>query len=65
MTFIWVDLDANVLEKKIRLLILSQLGFSKIGQNLTYSEIASALQIGEAEVEKWAIDGTYILKFEL
>ena len=58
-------MDANLLEKKIRLLILSQLGFSRIGQNLTYIEISSALQIEEAEVEKWAIDGMYKLRFEL
>ncbi|KAH8118642.1 PCI-domain-containing protein [Phellopilus nigrolimitatus] len=49
-------LDASKLEQKIRLLILSELGFSKIGQNVSYAEIASALQIEQSEVEKWVID---------
>lgn len=52
-----IDLDAGQLERKLRLLILSEIGFSRIGQNLHYSEIASALKIADSEVEKWSIDG--------
>ena len=48
---------AEQLGRKMKLLILSELGFSKIGQNIAYNEIASALQIENSEVEKWAIDG--------
>jgi len=44
------------LERKIRLLTLSSLAFKHIGQNLSYSKIAEALQVEISEVEKWAID---------
>ncbi|EJD01555.1 PCI-domain-containing protein [Fomitiporia mediterranea MF3/22] len=50
------QLDVDQLEKKLRLLVLSELGFAKIGQNIPYSEIASSLQVETSEVEKWAID---------
>jgi translation initiation factor 3 subunit M len=35
---------------------MSSLAFDNVGQNLPYSSIASALQIEESEVERWAID---------
>ncbi|KAI5119609.1 hypothetical protein M0805_005779 [Coniferiporia weirii] len=50
------QLDATKLECKIRLLILSELGCTKIGQNISYVDIASTLQIEVPEVEKWVID---------
>lgn len=53
------ELEAANLERKVRLLILSELGFAKIGQNIPYGDIASSLQIEDTEVEKWVIDGTY------
>jgi len=51
------DLDKTQLERKIRLLTLSSLGFKNIGQDLPYATIASALQVDSSEVEKWVIDG--------
>jgi hypothetical protein len=51
------DLDKMQLERKIRLLTLSSLGFKNIGQDLPYATIASALQVDPSEVEKWVIDG--------
>ncbi|THH12263.1 hypothetical protein EW145_g113 [Phellinidium pouzarii] len=50
------QLNAKELERKIRLLKLSELGCTKIGQNVSYVEIASALHIEVSEVEKWVID---------
>ena len=50
------DLEAPQLERKMRLLALADLGFSRIGQNLSYAEIATALQIETGEVERWGID---------
>ncbi|KAL5530095.1 hypothetical protein ACEPAF_6352 [Sanghuangporus sanghuang] len=49
-------LDTLQLERKLRLLLLSEIGFSKIGHDILYDEIASALQIEPHEVEKWVID---------
>lgn len=51
------ELSASSLERKVRLLTLSELGFAKIGQNVSYADIASALHIQDSEVEKWVIDG--------
>ncbi|KAF7981704.1 hypothetical protein HWV62_32280 [Athelia sp. TMB] len=50
------QLEKTQLERKIRLLTLASLGFHHIGQDLPYATIASALQIDESDVEKWAID---------
>ena len=55
-----IELDASSLERKVRLLALSELGFAKIGQNVPYADIASALQIEVSGVEKWVIDGTIL-----
>jgi len=49
-------LEKDQLLRKMRLLIFASLGFNKIGQKLTYGEIASALLIEVAEVEKWTVD---------
>lgn len=57
-----LELDASQLERKMQLLILSELGFSKVGQQVSYAEIAAALKIDNASVEKWAIDGMNTLK---
>jgi translation initiation factor 3 subunit M len=59
----FTDLDKTQLERKIRLLTLASLGFKNIGQDLPYATIASALQVDPSEVEKWAIDGRYILSY--
>ncbi|KIY70926.1 PCI-domain-containing protein [Cylindrobasidium torrendii FP15055 ss-10] len=50
------NLEAAALERKIRLLTLSSLASEKIGQNVSFAQIAEALQIDIAEVEKWVID---------
>ena len=52
-----VELDASVLEHKIRLLTLASLGFQKVGQHVSYSQVAETLQVDISEVEKWIIDG--------
>jgi len=52
-----VELDRAQLEQKIRLLSFASLGFTHIGHDLPYSEVASTLQIELNQVEKWAIDG--------
>jgi translation initiation factor 3 subunit M len=46
--------DSNV--HKMRLLSLASLGSENLSRELTYSEIASNLQIPEEEVEMWVID---------
>jgi translation initiation factor 3 subunit M len=51
-----VALNTAELERKIRLLALSSLAFTNVGKDLPYSTIASSLQIGDADVERWAID---------
>jgi translation initiation factor 3 subunit M len=54
----YLDLDEAHLERKIRLLTLSTLGFKYIGQDLPYTKIAETLQIDVSQVESWIIDGT-------
>ena len=51
-------LDEAQLERKIRLLTLTSLGFQNIGKDVPYATLASALQVDQSEVEKWVIDGT-------
>lgn len=41
----------------MRLLVLATLGFKNIGRDIPYTEIAANLQVDEADVEKWVIDG--------
>lgn len=48
------------LEHKIRLLTLASLAFEHVGHNLSYAKIAQTLQVDVNEVEKWAIDGTFL-----
>jgi translation initiation factor 3 subunit M len=55
-----LEIPASELEHKIRLLTLASLAFQYIGQSLPYARIAEALQIDANEVEKWAIDGTFL-----
>ncbi|GJJ07235.1 hypothetical protein Clacol_001435 [Clathrus columnatus] len=50
------DLDKRQLERKLKLLILGDLGAKNIGRDVPYHEISSALQIGQDEVEVWVID---------
>lgn len=50
------DLNRSELERKIRLLAFSSLAFDYIGRDLSYSQIASTLQVSSSEVEKWSID---------
>ncbi|KAI9449883.1 PCI-domain-containing protein [Russula earlei] len=50
-------LDSAQLEHKIRLLALADLGFQNIGQDLSYAQVAAALQVPRSEVERWVIDG--------
>ncbi|KAF7332451.1 Eukaryotic translation initiation factor 3 subunit M [Mycena kentingensis (nom. inval.)] len=49
-------LDAAQLERKIRLLTLSSVGFKNIGADLAYATLADAIHVPVAEVEKWVID---------
>ncbi|KIO12424.1 hypothetical protein M404DRAFT_123481 [Pisolithus tinctorius Marx 270] len=49
-------LNRSELERKIRLLAFSSLAFDYIGRDLSYSQIASTLQVNSSEVEKWSID---------
>ncbi|KAK9433976.1 hypothetical protein V1505DRAFT_360961 [Lipomyces doorenjongii] len=50
------DLDTGALATKIRLLTLSTLAGSSPSLTVSYSSIASALEIPEEEVEFWIID---------
>ena len=52
-----IEIVPELLERKIKLLTLSSLASTYIGQGLPYSKIAEALQVDTSEVEKWAIDG--------
>lgn len=56
-----IGLDKAQLERKIRLLVLSDLGSKNIGRDVPYSEIASALMIEVEQVETWVIDGEFSL----
>lgn len=56
-----IGLDKAALEKKIRLLTLTSLASTRVGKEITYEEIASALQIQEQGVESWIINGMVIL----
>ena len=51
------ELDNAQLERKIRLLTLATLGFQNMGRDVSYSTIASALQVEPSQVESWVIDG--------
>lgn len=55
------DFDKEALSRKMRLLCLATLGFQNIGRDLTYSAIASEIQVDLSEVEKWVIDGRQCL----
>lgn len=48
------DVERNV--TKMRLLSLASLGSENLARELTYSEIATALEIADTEVEMWVID---------
>lgn len=48
------DVEQNV--TKMRLLSLASLGSENLARELSYSEIASALEIPDTEVEMWVID---------
>jgi hypothetical protein len=56
-------LDGTQLERKIRLLSLADLGFQNIGQDLPYADVAAVLQVPASEVERWVIDGSFLLSF--
>ncbi|KAH7343459.1 hypothetical protein B0J17DRAFT_642429 [Rhizoctonia solani] len=49
-------MDKDNLLRKIRLLTLASIASTKIGRDIPYAEVASALQVQETEVETWAID---------
>ncbi|KAF8514828.1 PCI-domain-containing protein [Hysterangium stoloniferum] len=49
-------LDKSQLERKIKLLVLADLGSRNVGRDVPYSEIASALEIEKDQVEAWVID---------
>ncbi|KAG2175493.1 hypothetical protein INT43_001140 [Umbelopsis isabellina] len=48
------DVERNI--TKMRLLSLASLGSENLARELTYSEIAAALEIPQEEVEMWVID---------
>jgi translation initiation factor 3 subunit M len=50
------SLDTAQLERKIRLLALADLGFQNIGQDLSYAQVATTLQVPATQVERWVID---------
>lgn len=55
------DLNANTLERKIRLLTLSSIAASASqSRTLPYDTISKALQIPTEDVEMWAIDGVRV-----
>ncbi|CAE6429780.1 PCI domain-containing protein [Rhizoctonia solani AG-1 IA] len=49
-------MDKDTLLRKIRLLTLASIASGKIGRDVPYAEVASALQVKDTEVETWAID---------
>ncbi|KAG8741352.1 hypothetical protein FRC10_002969 [Ceratobasidium sp. 414] len=49
-------MDKDNLLRKIRLLTLASIASAKIGRDVSYAEVASALQVQDSEVETWAID---------
>ncbi|CAE6421124.1 Eukaryotic translation initiation factor 3 subunit M Short=eIF3m [Rhizoctonia solani AG-1 IB] len=49
-------MDKDSLLRKIRLLTLASIASGKIGRDVPYAEVASALQVQDTEVETWAID---------
>ena len=51
------SLTSESIIRKLRLIALTTLASQSTNQELTYSEIATALQIDEKEVEAWVIDG--------
>ncbi|KAF9966706.1 hypothetical protein BGZ70_001541 [Mortierella alpina] len=51
-----LGLDEEETLRKIRLLSLASLGSENLTRELSYQEIAKALEIGETEVELWVID---------
>jgi translation initiation factor 3 subunit M len=53
--------DKAQVERKIRLLSLSSLAFDNVGGDLAYSKIASVLETDVSEVERWVIDGMFVL----
>ncbi|KAL6309844.1 PCI-domain-containing protein [Sparassis latifolia] len=54
--FAQYGLDKEQLERKIKLLSLTTLGFQNIGHDLPYASIASTLQVEPSQVERWVID---------
>lgn len=58
--FFVLDLESDALRRKMRLLVFASIGFQRIGQKLSYSEIAKALQIQISEVERYTVDGKFI-----
>ncbi|KAG0308669.1 hypothetical protein BGZ98_007241 [Dissophora globulifera] len=51
-----LGLDEEETLRKIRLLSLASLGSENLSRELSYQEIAKALEIEESEVEMWVID---------
>lgn len=51
------ELDADQLDRKMRLLDLASLCSRSVSREVPYSEIASVLSISESQVESWVIDG--------
>lgn len=52
-------MNKDTLLRKIRLLTLASIASAKIGRDISYAEVASALQVQDTEVETWAIDGRF------
>ncbi|KAF8313156.1 uncharacterized protein EI90DRAFT_3144149 [Cantharellus anzutake] len=49
-------LDAAAVEKKIRFLTLATLASDYVGKEISYSKIASTIQVPESDVELWVIN---------
>lgn len=56
-SFFDLALDAAYIDRKIRYLTLASLAGKHIGGELSYSDIASTLEIEISSVEAWIIDG--------
>ena len=54
--FAQYQLDAEALERSVKLLTLSSLAAQASDKQLTFGAIQAALQIDEAEVELWVIE---------
>ncbi|KIJ37443.1 hypothetical protein M422DRAFT_178100 [Sphaerobolus stellatus SS14] len=51
-------LEKKALGRKLRLLVLADFLSKRVGQEVPYADLASALQVDQSQVEVWVIDGS-------